>query len=117
MSSRPGRANLRAPPPIVAVRPPLQDGAGPSVAVELVGLNGLPAAGDQLMVVEDEAKARAVADVRQALDREKRASQLFASRSTADRELFLGGLKEGELPTKLVDMVVKADVQGSAEAL
>jgi len=38
-------------------------------------------------------------------------------RSTADRELFLGGLKEGELPTKLVDVLVKADVQGSAEAL
>ena len=79
----------------------MEEGAGPSVAVELVGLNGLPAAGDQLMVVEDEAKARAVADVRQALDREKRASQLFAARSTADRELFLGGLKEGELPTKV----------------
>lgn len=32
-------------------------------------------------------------------------------------QLFLGGLKDGELPTKLIDLVVKADVQGSAEAL
>jgi len=93
------------------------DSAGPSSAIELVGLNGLPAAGDQLMAVTDEAKARSVADVRQALDRERRASQLFVSRSSANQELFLGGLKEGELPTKLVDLVVKADVQGSAEAL
>lgn len=61
--------------------------AGPSMAVEVVGLNGLPSAGDELMVVDDEAKAREVADVRQALDREKRASMLFASRSTADREV------------------------------
>eukprot|EP00966_Prymnesium_polylepis_P094758 2193844-Prymnesium_polylepis.1 len=48
------------------------DSAGPSSAIELVGLNGLPAAGDQLMAVTDEAKARSVADVRQALDRERR---------------------------------------------
>jgi len=93
------------------------DSATPSTAVEVIGLNGLPAAGDQIMVVDDETKAREVAGVRQALDREKRASMLFASRSTADRALFLGGLKEGELPTKLIDLVVKADVQGSAEAL
>jgi len=87
------------------------------MAIEVVGLNGLPGAGDALMVTPDEVKAREIAEVRQNLDRERRASMLFASRSSQSQELFLGGLKEGELPTKLIDMVVKADVQGSAEAL
>lgn len=63
--------------------------AGPSMPVEVVGLNGLPSAGDQMMVVDDEVKARQVADVRQALEREKRASMLFKSRSTADREVLV----------------------------
>jgi len=94
-----------------------QESAGPSTAIEVVGLNGLPSAGEGFMVTPDEIKAREISEVRQDLDRERRASMLFATRSSANQELFLGGLKEGELPTKLVDMVVKADVQGSAEAL
>ena len=93
------------------------DEAPPSAAVELVGLSGLPEAGDQLTVVADDAKARELAETRQRLQRERRSSMLFASRSTAQQDLFLGGLKDGELPTKLLDFVVKADVQGSAEAV
>lgn len=89
----------------------------PSDAVELVGLSGLPEAGDALTVVPDDARARELAETRQRLLRERRSSSLFASRSTAEQQMFLGGLTEGELPTKLLDFVVKSDVQGSAEAL
>lgn len=90
--------------------------AGPSVAVELVGLSGLPAAGDTFIVTPDESKARQIAEVRQQLQRDARASRLFASRSTADRDAFLSG-PSTELPVKVIDLVVKSDVQGSAEAL
>jgi translation initiation factor IF-2 len=54
--------------------------ATPSSPVEIVGLNGLPGAGDQLMVTPDEAKAREIAEVRQNLERERRVSQIFLSR-------------------------------------
>jgi len=91
--------------------------AGPSSAVELVGLNGLPSAGDNFIVTSDEAKARQIAEVRQQMIREKRTNSLFAAKSTQDREFFLTGRKEGELPIHVVDLVVKSDVQGSAEAL
>ena len=92
------------------------DEAGPSVAVEVVGLNGLPAAGDSFTVTPDESKARQIAEVRQQLQRDARASRLFASRSSADRDAFLSGPSD-ELPIKVIDLVVKSDVQGSAEAL
>jgi len=91
--------------------------AGPSAAVEIVGLNGLPAAGDSFVVTPDESKARQIAEVRQQLQRERRASSLFAARATQDRESFLSSKKDGELPVHVVDLVVKSDVQGSAEAL
>ena len=94
-----------------------QESAPPSAAVELVGLSGLPEAGDQLTVTTDDGSARELAETRQRLQREKRSSMLFASRSSSEQALFLGGLKDGELPTKLLDFVVKCDVQGSAEAL
>jgi len=90
--------------------------AAPSSAVELVGLSGLPEAGDALTVTPDDQKARELAETRQRLQRERRSSALFATRSSAEQDLFLGGL-QGNLPTKLLDFVVKADVQGSAEAL
>ena len=92
------------------------DEAPPSSAVELVGLSGLPEAGDSLTVAADDNLARELAETRQRLQREKRSSALFATRSSQEQQLFLGGLG-GELPTKLLDFVVKADVQGSAEAL
>jgi translation initiation factor IF-2 len=86
--------------------------AGPSVPVEVLGLNGTPEAGDILNEVETEAQAREIADYREKLAREKRAAagaaqtleQLMA-RAKADRSV-------AELP-----VVVKADVQGSAEAI
>ena len=93
------------------------DAAAPSRAVELVGLGGLPAAGDSLVAVENEAAAREIAAVRQQLERERRASSLFVARSTADRESFLGAAAADALPLRVLDFVVKSDVQGSAEAL
>ncbi|MBW7922614.1 MAG: translation initiation factor IF-2 [Rubellimicrobium sp.] len=88
------------------------DEAGPSVPVEVLGLNGTPEAGDVLNVVETEAQARQIASYRESLAREKRAAagsattleQLMA-RARADKDV-------AELP-----VVVKADVQGSAEAI
>jgi translation initiation factor IF-2 len=91
--------------------------APPSAVVELVGLSGLPEAGDQLTATPEEGAARELAETRQRLLRDRRSSALFAMRSSADRAAFLSGRVEGELPTKVLDFVVKCDVQGSAEAL
>ncbi|MEM7506934.1 MAG: translation initiation factor IF-2 [Pseudomonadota bacterium] len=86
--------------------------AGPSVPVEVLGLNGTPEAGDVLNVVEDEAKAREIADYRQRTAREKAAAS--GGRTTLDQLLAQqsSGTDLAELP-----IVVKADVQGSAEAI
>ena len=89
--------------------------SGPSMAVELVGLSGLPEAGDALTVTPDDQKARELAETRQRLARDRRSSAIFAANAQAQQQAFLGG-QQG-LPTKLLDFVVKADVQGSAEAL
>ena len=133
------------------------DTAPPSSAVELVGLSGLPEAGDALTVTEDDNKARELAETRQRLQRDKRSQQLHASNMQSAQQvrpnqphpkpsvaseppplafqalssprpssrlppramppqMFLATGNTG-LPTKLLDFVVKADVQGSAEAL
>ena len=85
--------------------------AGPSVPVEVLGLNGTPEAGDVLNVVEDEAKAREIADYRQRSAREKQAAQ--GARATLDQ--LLAQAKAGDV--KELPLVMKADVQGSAEAI
>jgi translation initiation factor IF-2 len=86
--------------------------AGPSVPVEVLGLQGTPEAGDTLNVVEDEAKAREIADYRQRKAREAQAAK--GARATLDQLLVQAkaGADAKELP-----IVVKADVQGSAEAI
>jgi translation initiation factor IF-2 len=83
--------------------------AGPSVPVEVLGLSGVPSAGDTLTVVENEARAREVAAYRQSVQDRKRTTtapvnleNMFATKSSTTMEFPL---------------VIKADVQGSAEAI
>ncbi|MCQ0970910.1 translation initiation factor IF-2 [Paracoccus sp. TK19116] len=86
--------------------------AGPSVPVEVLGLNGTPEAGDVLNVVETEAQAREIAEYREQHSKDKRAAAGAAV--TLDQMLAKAKADENvaELP-----VVVKADVQGSAEAI
>ena len=88
------------------------DEAGPSVPVEVLGLNGTPEAGDVLNVVDDEAKAREIADYRERLARDKRAAQ--GSATTLDQLLAKA---KADKDVKELPVVVKSDVQGSAEAI
>ncbi|PWG63568.1 translation initiation factor IF-2 [Sediminicurvatus halobius] len=85
--------------------------AGPSTPVVVLGLSGLPEAGDEVLVVEDEKKAREVADYRREKGREKR---LQAQKAAKMDELF-SQMQDQEVKT--VNLVVKGDVQGSVEAL
>lgn len=85
--------------------------AGPSVPVEVLGLNSAPEAGDQFDVVANEARAREITDYR---DRKRRESRGVAS-GRASLEQMMSQLKEGA--RKDFHILVKADVQGSAEAI
>ncbi|WP_440996936.1 translation initiation factor IF-2 [Arhodomonas sp. SL1] len=87
------------------------DEAGPSTPVVVLGLSGLPEAGDEVFVLEDERKAREIAESRQEKSREKR---LQAQKAAKMDELF-SQMGEGEVKT--VNLVIKGDVQGSVEAL
>ena len=84
--------------------------AGPSIPVEVLGLSGLPNAGDAMMVLEDEKKAREVALFRQGKYRAVR-----LNREATNLENLFDRIKEGEI--KSVNLVLKTDVQGSLEAL
>ncbi|NJM30837.1 MAG: translation initiation factor IF-2 [Rhizobiales bacterium] len=85
--------------------------AGPSVPVEVLGLNSAPEAGDQFDVVPNEARAREVTDYRERKRRETRgASSARSSLEQMMSQLSAGGLTE-------FPILVKADVQGSAEAI
>jgi translation initiation factor IF-2 len=86
--------------------------AGPSVPVEVLGLNGTPEAGDVLNVVETEAQAREIAEYRENAAKEKRAT---AGAGTSLEQL-MAKAKEDENVTEM-PILVKADVQGSAEAI
>ncbi|HHI81522.1 MAG TPA: translation initiation factor IF-2, partial [Rhizobiales bacterium] len=85
--------------------------AGPSVPVEVLGLNSAPEAGDQLVVVESEGRAREITEYRKRKRREARG----AMTSAASLEQMMSQLKEAG--RKEVTILVKADVQGSAEAI
>jgi len=89
------------------------DTAGPSVPVEVLGFNGTPEAGDRLAVVENEARAREVTDYRARQKREKMAARATGMRGSLEQmmtQLKTAGRKE-------LQLVVKADVQGSLEAI
>ncbi len=87
------------------------DKAGPSEPAEVLGLNGTPLAGDEVVVVGDEAKAREVSEFRQRRDRDARAS--IAARGTLEQ--MFEKIKEGE--AEMLPVIIKADVHGSLEAI
>jgi len=87
------------------------DSAGPSDPVEVLGLSGTPNAGDDAMVVDDERKAREIAIFRQDKDRENKLARQQASKL----ENVFQQMKDGV--TSSLKIMIKADVQGSAEAL
>ncbi len=84
---------------------------GPSIPVEVLGLSGTPNAGDEAMVVPDERKAREIAQYRQVKDREMR----LARQQAANLDNIFDQMTEGKVD--VLNIVIKADVQGSVEAL
>ncbi|MFU8877710.1 MAG: translation initiation factor IF-2 [Wenzhouxiangellaceae bacterium] len=91
------------------------DEAGPSIPAEVLGLSGVPNAGDEVLVVADERKAREAADQRRSSAREGR----LAERQAAKLQNLFDQMGEGGSSgdQQSVNLVIKADVQGSAEAL
>ncbi|MCB5161050.1 translation initiation factor IF-2 [Marinomonas algarum] len=85
--------------------------AGPSIPVEILGLDGTPEAGEEFIVVADERKAREVANFRQGKYREVR----FARQHSAKLENLFSEMGKDEVRT--LNVVLKADVRGSLEAL
>jgi len=85
--------------------------AGPATPIEVLGLSGTPEAGDEMVVVENEARAREVTEYRARKRREAR--QASSSRQTLDQ--LLKTRDAGE--KRLLPLVIKADVQGSSEAI
>jgi translation initiation factor IF-2 len=86
--------------------------AGPSVPVEVIGLPGVPGAGDPFVVVKDERVAREIADARA---QKQRAADINAGPGKVSLDDLFARIKEGDV--KELAVVIKADVQGSAEAL
>ncbi len=89
------------------------EAAGPSFAVEVLGLSDVPQAGDEFEVYIEK-EARAIADVRSAERRQSRLQQMMASRRVTLNSLSAKA-QEGEL--KELNLILKADVQGSVEAI
>ncbi|MDA7948022.1 MAG: translation initiation factor IF-2 [Hyphomicrobiaceae bacterium] len=89
-----------------------QDSAGPSVPVEVLGFDGAPEAGDQFAVVGSEARAREITSYR---DRKHRDVRAAGAGMRGSLEQMMSDLKEGSI--KEFPLLVKTDVQGSAEAI
>lgn len=87
--------------------------AGPSVPVEILGMSGVPDAGAPFVVVDSENRAREISEFRQRKAHEKATAMQVAARGTLDQ--MLAKIQAGE--QKEVALIVKADVQGSAEAI
>lgn len=85
--------------------------AGPSIPVEILGLSGAPVAGDQAMVVRDERQARELAEFREHKSREAK----LARQQAAKMDQMFSKMEEGEVKT--LNVLLKADVHGSSEAL
>ena len=84
---------------------------GPSTPVEILGLSGIPHAGDEMMVVADEKKAREIAELRQTKNRESK----LAKQHAVKLQNAMEQMSEGDVST--LNIMVKADVQGSSEAI
>src|SRR5690625_3364544 len=85
--------------------------AGPSTPIEITGLNDVPQAGDQFLVFKDEKKARQIGEARQQkYIQENRSEQTKVSLDDLFEQIKLGEMKD-------INIIIKADVQGSAEAL
>jgi translation initiation factor IF-2 len=87
------------------------DQAGPSIPVEILGLSGVPQAGDEVAVVKDERKAREVSNYRQGKYRDVK----LARQQKAKLENMFNSMEEGDVSD--MNLVIKADVQGSLEAI
>lgn len=87
--------------------------AGPSVPVEILGLNGTPAAGDDVVVVDSENRAREVCEFRQRQQREMKA----AASARGTLEQMFEKIQDGTEEAKGLPVVIKADVHGSVEAI
>ena len=85
--------------------------AGPSIPVEILGLSEVPAAGDRFLVVKDEKTARQMAESRV----EKQRQEGFNSANRVSLEDLYSQIKEGKV--KELSVIIKADVQGSVEAI
>ncbi|APC06285.1 translation initiation factor IF-2 [Polynucleobacter asymbioticus] len=87
--------------------------AGPSIPVEIQGLGDVPAAGESVQVVPDERKAREIALFRQGKFRDVK----LAKQQAFKLETMMENMEEGAVEAKLLPVIIKADVQGSQEAL
>jgi translation initiation factor IF-2 len=89
------------------------EAAGPAFPVEILGLDGTPQAGDEFHVVENEVRAREIAEFRVRRDRQAQLARAAGGRGTLEE--MMKGIREGT--AKELPVLIKADVQGSAEAL
>jgi translation initiation factor IF-2 len=87
------------------------ESAGPSIPVEIVGLSGVPMAGDEFLALKDEKNAKQVSEHRQ----QKQRSQELAQSSRMSLDKLFERMQEGEV--KDLNLIIKADVHGSIEAL
>ena len=87
--------------------------AGPTVPVEVLGLDGAPDPGDPFVVVDSEARAREITDYRSRMKKQARGS----AASKASLEQMLSRLRDGTTEVSEAPLVVKGDVQGSVEAI
>ena len=85
--------------------------AGPSTPVEVLGLSGVPDSGDEVLAVENERKAREVAEFRKTKDREAKLQKQQAEKM----DNFFSKMEEGDVST--VNVLLKSDVRGSGQAL
>ena len=87
------------------------ESAGPSIPVEVMGLSGTPSAGEAVMVMENERKAREIAEMRHNKERETR----FSAQQAAKLDEMFSKMRDGEKST--MNVLLKTDVHGSLEAL